>query len=146
MRIVNEHRIVSRECTDADVARIACDAEAMGPLFGPNTIALAHSQAEDKDPLRFFVMPEAGFGMPFVVINPRILRKSGYTVDSREGCATFPGRAYIVKQRCRIVTVQFQSIIEGKLSAPAEERLTGLPAYMFQHELDHLDAKYCYDK
>lgn len=148
MRIVEAHRVVSRECTDADVKRIVMDAFLMADLFGERTIALAHSQVNDTEPLRFFVLrgllyPEAH---STIIVNPRITRHSGYTVESVEGCHTWPGREHTAIQRWRMCDVAYQVPDGDKLSPVIEETIKALPAFVFQHELDHLNGIYCYDE
>lgn len=147
MKIVDAHRVISRECTDFEAKRIAREAFLMKDFFGEYTVALAHPQVDDREPLRFFVLRHflLDEARSTVIVNPRITRHSGYTVDSLEGCHTWPGRPHKVVQRWRKCEVQYQVLDGNKLSEIREEALVGFKAFVFQHELDHLDGKYCYD-
>lgn len=148
MKLVEAHRVVSRECTNDDVRRIVMDAFLMVDLFGERTIALAHPQVNDKDPLRFFVLRDLLYpgAKSTIIVNPRIVRHSGYTVDSVEGCHTWPERPHTTKQRWRMCDVEYQVPDGDKLSPVITETIKALPAFVFQHELDHLGGIYCYDE
>lgn len=80
----------------------------------------------DTDPMNRYAFRGA-FG------NPQIIHGSG-EVRSVEGCLSFPGVSLPVK-RYESVQVQYWDPIEDKYH---ERELTGLPAIVFQHELDHL--------
>lgn len=149
MTIVEPHRNISRDCTDADVRQIVMSAFLMRDLFGKNTIALAHPQVANLDPLRFFVLAELLFpeARSTVIVNPRITRHVNYEVDSVEGCHTFASLEHIPHKRWRLIEVEYQTCEPGSdtLSPVIHDKLKGLPAFVFQHELDHLNAIYCYD-
>ena len=68
--------------------------------------------------------------------NPRIVEMSLATVFEEEGCLSFPGLFIKVKRRASIGAAWFDLL--GK---PCEATLAGVPARIFQHELDHLDGK-----
>lgn len=148
LRIVPEHRKVSREVIEGDEERVLAEAKILynicysknGPYNG--AIAMAHPQIDDKDPLRFFVTAEAE-----LIINPEIIRETNFKIDSREGCYTYPGIAPKKDvKRSNKIDVQFQTIEEdGKLSRIGFMSLSGRWAKVWQHEMDHLDAKYIYD-
>lgn len=139
-QVIQPHKNKSRPVTQADIARVLEDAKGMQTYVKGICVALAHPQIESVDPLRFFVTQNGE-----IIINPIITRHSGYTVDSVEGCMTYPDNAPITKQRWRRVEVEYQTIIAGELSEVLENDFKGLQAAIFQHEIDHLDATYCYD-
>lgn len=139
-KIIPPHQVKSREVTEADIARVLEDAKTMQGIVGGICVALAHSQIENNDPLRFFVTKNSE-----IIINPTITRHSGYTVDSEEGCMTYPERGGLIKQRWRRIEVEYQTIKDGKLTEVESNDLKALPAFIFQHEIDHFDAIYCYD-
>lgn len=146
MEIVKPHRQKSREVTTDDIARVLSAVPDMRTLFGPRTVALAHAQVDDRDPLRFFVL--AGQWLEhrqIIIVNPRITRAGKQLVESLEGCHTYQDRASIIKNRKRLLTVEYQVIRDGKLSEYLPEDLKNFLAFVFQHELDHMDAIYCYD-
>lgn len=139
--IIEPHKIKSREVIDADITRILEDAESMKKYVGGHCVALAHSQIENNDPLRFFVTQSGE-----LIINPKITRHVNYTVDSNEGCMTYPDLEVTKKQRWHKIEVEYQTIVDKKLSEKMQIQLTGLRAFIFQHEINHFDAIYCYDE
>jgi len=70
---------------------------------------------------------------PRVFINPKILKKSKETLIDEEGCLSFPGLFLKIK---RAKEVEIEALNENgeKIKVQAE----GLPARIFQHEIDHL--------
>lgn len=73
-------------------------------------------------------------GVPETFINPRVMTSDG-SARLPEACLSFPG-ARIQITRAERVTVSYQDVKGG---AHVYE-LTGWPARIFQHELDHLDG------
>ena len=142
MQIKQPHNKISRPVTDADIARVLSEAKLMHGYVTDKCVALAHCQVDDTDPLCFFVTRGGK-----IIINPKIVRHSGYTVDSVEGCMTYPDNAPITKQRWRKIEVEYQTIHDGKLTEVManNDDIKGLNAFIFQHEIDHFDGKYCYD-
>ncbi len=139
---VAPHKKISREVTEADMEELFNIAMNMGAAFAnPNCVAVAHPQINDKDPLRMYLTRQG-----YLVINPEIIRHSNYTVDSKEGCMTFLDRKPIIKQRWQKIEVRLQTMShDGKLSPPVVAKLSGKEAWIAQHEIDHLNGKYCYD-
>lgn len=73
--------------------------------------------------------------MPEIFINPKIIKKSKKTLTEEEGCLCFPNLFLKVK---RAVEVEIEALNEkGKKIFLKKE---GLPARIFQHEIDHLDG------
>ncbi|MDI6603415.1 MAG: peptide deformylase [Patescibacteria group bacterium] len=72
---------------------------------------------------------------PQVFINPEITKKSRETIIGDEGCLSFPGLFLKIK---RAKEVEIEALNENgkKISLKVE----GLPARVFQHEIDHLDG------
>lgn len=142
MEYVAPHREISRKITEADLPRVIADIEYMRGAFehGP-CVALAHPQITNFEPLQLYVTREGG-----VFINPVIKRHSNYTVESQEGCMTFLGREAIIKQRWHKAEVEYYTLEGGKLSDLRTVNLSGLAAFIAQHEIDHLNGKYCYDE
>ena len=72
---------------------------------------------------------------PRVLINPKIIKKSKEIEIIEEGCLSFPGLFLKIK---RAKEVEFEALNENgeKICLKAE----GLPARIFQHEIDHLDG------
>lgn len=73
--------------------------------------------------------------VPFCMFNPAITSHSKDSVDSEEGCLSFPDLFLKVK-RYSTVTVEY---LDRKGQKCIME-LSGLDAKCFQHELDHLDG------
>lgn len=140
---VDSHRVLSKEVAPVDMPRVRRDAARMRELISKyeNCIAIAHPQIENERPLRFYVDRERG-----LIINPIIISRGRELIDSTEGCMTYPDREHTYRKRHRIVTVQYQPLGPiGELLPVKTITLKGFPAIVAQHEIDHLDAIYCYD-
>ena len=72
---------------------------------------------------------------PQVFINPKILKKSREAVTEEEGCLSFPSLFLKIK-RVKEVEIEARDENGEKISL----RVTGLPARVFQHEIDHLNG------
>lgn len=72
---------------------------------------------------------------PFAIINPRIIRRSLRTATDEEGCLSIPGVFGLVR-RPKTVTVAFTDL-DGHAH---KDKVTGLLARVFQHEIDHLNG------
>lgn len=140
---VKPHTKTSREVKDSDLKRVKEDANKLLLLcFMPHGVhkggyAVAHPQIDDKDPLRFFVTSGSE-----VIINPKIIRHTQFGILKQEGCLSYPEVPKASVERFYKVTCEFQVILNDKLSEPKTIELKGLPAQIWQHEIDHLNAKY----
>jgi len=141
--IVNPHNKISKQVTIEDTERILEIAKKMHTFCNEPTgifkqiIALAHSQVENKNPLRFFVTTAGE-----IIVNPEIKKHTRHLVKSVEGCASFPENQGIAVDRYNKCEVDYYVLDwEGTLSELKEESLGGLRAKMFQHEIDHLNGK-----
>lgn len=78
---------------------------------------------------------EVWIARPVALVNPKIIAASPDTLQSDEGCLSLPGW-FGVLPRHRAVTVQFQD------EAGREKVLSleGFPAFIIQHEIDHLNG------
>lgn len=150
MKYVETHtKQPAREATEADIPRILDDAVHMKKLcWKPigrhrQAHAIAHPQVHDK-PLRFFVMR-----MGEIIINPRVVERSHETVESSEGCMSFPRTDNAMVQRNEWVNVRYYTPIKdasGKWMLRLNEKgFTGLNAIIWQHEIDRLDGVTIYD-
>ena len=77
---------------------------------------------------------------PFAVINPEILSSSEKQTVMEEGCLSFPG-IHIKVKRPDAIRVRYLS----ERNEIIEADLTGVPAKVFQHETDHLNARMIID-
>jgi peptide deformylase len=82
---------------------------------------------------RMFVMQHDG--KVLTCINPKIVDESDETQSIKEGCLSFPGMFVTVK-RSKWITVEWTDE-EGNVY---DGRMEGIPAVIFQHELDHLNG------
>jgi len=154
-RMVLPHHIVSRSVQQdpEDIDRVVKDAVDLYRLcFNPtglynSAFAMAHPQIDDKDPLRFFVTAEKK-----IIINPTIIKHSGYTVESREGCMSMPELKMIMVPRWHKCEVEYKTIMTDPtddkkfvLSGWLEDSLSGQTSFIWQHEIDHLNGRYIYD-
>lgn len=149
-RYVEPHNVVSRSVFSEDIFTIEKEAEVMYKLLfcrrgkHQGAYALAHAQIESKTPLRFFVTHYA------VVINPVIIRHTEHGHVKKEGCLTFPDHDPAIVKRFNKCEVEFQTIIKHKdgslgLSDVVKKSIKGLEAEVWQHEIDHMNAKYIYE-
>lgn len=100
----------------------------------PSAIALAHCQVEHRHPKKFFVMHDGE-----VVINPRIL-ESQHPTTHIEGCMSFAFRGSKKVQRFQQLTVEYMNDKDEIVM----ESVEGLRAFVFQHEIDHMNGKAIY--
>jgi len=82
---------------------------------------------------RLFVMDVAG--QIRACFNPEILDTSPEQIEMAEGCLSFTGESCIIK-RASEIAVRYQNYRGDWYT----ERMDGLVARCFQHELDHLDG------
>jgi len=71
-----------------------------------------------------------------VMINPKIIEKSGKIITLEEGCLSFPGIHEKV-ERNACITVKYS---DENLN-PQEEIIEGFTARIVQHECDHLEGQ-----
>jgi peptide deformylase len=84
---------------------------------------------------------EDGERRPRVLLNPEITLREGKTVSREEGCLSVPGYKADVERAARVV-VRARTLDWEEVSYDA----TGLEAYCFQHEIDHLDGMLFIDR
>jgi len=77
--------------------------------------------------------PNAPFRKPFVLINPKIIKKSKEKEKDWEGCLSIPGIRAKVPRHKKITVKYLNQDGETKL-----EKFEGFIARVFQHENDHL--------
>ena len=103
-------------------------------------IGLAANQAGELARLVVFDTKPNGECMPVVIFNPEIISADGsWTLE--EGCLSFPGISANIKRPHRI-------LLTGISPAEKEIRLelSGMPARVAQHEIDHLNGKDILDR
>lgn len=89
-------------------------------------------------------------GSEALLFNPVLISKSAETTETDEGCLSarppfFPEK-WTVK-RTRSVQVRIRAdVANGNKFSSFEADLAGLPAIVFQHELDHLDGITIWDQ
>lgn len=145
-RYVKPHNKVSREVKEADLELVISEAEIMKNLcaipHGPykNAHAIAHSQIEDVDPLRFWVSIEGE-----VIINPVITRHTKTTVERIQGCLSMPALGMAKVPCWNKCEIDFQTILnEGGLSEVMHRKLSGKDSEVAQHEIRHFDGLYIF--
>lgn len=109
----------------------------IGITEGVGGVGLAANQVGETK--RIIMIDNGSF--KHVFINPVITRRYGGTINSREGCLSFPGKLALV--------VRHKQITMEALSPTGEKvafKLKGLNAICIQHEVDHLDGFSCFDK
>lgn len=96
-----------------------------------NGIGLAAPQIGENR--RIFIFQRNGQNI--VVINPEIVEKSKGRMGNNEQCLSCPGADKRIMRHLAITASWYD--IDGK---PHKLKLKGLPAIIFQHELDHLNG------
>ena len=152
-RYCEPHNKKSRWVTPDDIDRVLVDGQDMVTMCGiprgkySGVAALAHSQIDNNDPLRFFVFPNG-----IVIINPVIVNSTKVTVDKKEGCLSFPDNDIKLNvKRFNKVTVMYQMFVKSSndakpsLSNVITEMLDGSRAHTFQHECGHINGFNIYD-
>lgn len=109
----------------------------IGIREGVGGIGLAANQVGETK--RIIMIDNGSF--KHVFINPVITRRYGGTINSREGCPSFPGKQAMVVRHKQITMEALD--VSGK---PVAFKLKGLNAICVQHEVDHLDGVSCFDK
>ena len=130
-------RFESRPVTQIDDAFRAQVREMFELMYESNGIGLAANQV--GLPLRFFVLnltadPEQP-DQEMVFINPEIVKKHS-SIESEEGCLSFPG-LYAKVKRARKVKVQAFNLDGNPIEVEADD----LFGRALQHEIDHLDGR-----
>lgn len=103
----------------------------------PNGVALAANQV--GLPHRFFAVREDFAdqnNLPTLLVNPTIVGLLSGNEVQQEGCLSFPGMLIDVR-RLSSIMLGFQTI-EGEIRSMT---LSGFPARMVQHEVEHLNGK-----
>lgn len=76
-----------------------------------------------------------------VYANPEITKRSDATQIGEEGCLSVPGTFGVVERAKRITVTAL-----NRHGRRVEMNLSGFPAVVFQHEIDHLDGILFIDK
>ncbi len=84
--------------------------------------------------LRAFVMV-CKSGQLLKVLNPKVLDRGKIINSKQEGCLSLPGKRFN-KKRAKRIKVEFRNEI-GEF---VKMELRNLDAFVFQHELDHLNG------
>lgn len=141
--MVPAHAKVSRYVTRLDREYVEKTAKDMRSWMKTKykCVGLAHPQIDDNDPMAFFITLEEPH---IVILNPKIVSTGVSYVRSLEGCMTYPDREHIYHDRHKVVQVEYE-VFKGKKMVKKTKRVAGFLALVYQHEIDHLNGKYCYD-
>lgn len=108
----------------------------MGEAMG---VGLASPQVGKN--IRAVVIQPLPKDKPEILINPVIIKKSEALLESEEGCLSVPGVFGLVK-RHKKVTVRALNRHGRRIEFEAKN----FPAFVVQHEIDHLDGILFVDK
>lgn len=126
--------VLDKVCTEVTIFNDhlkSISQEMFALMYKSNGIGLAAPQVGLTD--RIFVMDVDN--KKRVVINPKIVKETGLG-GIEEGCLSFPGIRVKV-DRSMFIDVEYYD----ESGALVKEKLSGLEAICFQHELDHLNGK-----
>jgi len=145
---VPPHHKKSRQVIEKDISRVTEDGRDLltlcslprGPYMGSE--AMAHPQITDKDPLRFFMLPNG-----LIVINPLIVNHTKIAIFTEEGCMSYPNEPVkTMVPRYHKITVEFQTLVTDEKSKKTKigpfmvEELSSHSSHVFQHEICHLNG------
>lgn len=152
-KYVKPHKVVSRRVKEEDITRLLADAPIMHEMCMVgngeyNTAyAIAHSQIDDKEPLRFFVTVQGE-----IYVNPVITSHSHELYQNKEGCMSYPEEPMKNVTRFKKVTVKYRTLTHkvdpktgeslGQMSLTKEitTEFDGMMALIMQHECQHLNG------
>ena len=129
-----ELRVRSAEMTDAEIGSTETNnliEELKRTMKQENGVGIAAPQVGIKKRL---IIADLGEG-PVAFINPKIIQRSLWKIESEEGCLSVPGVFGIVR-RHKQVTVEAITQEGEAVTLRAEQ----FPAIVLQHEIDHLDG------
>jgi peptide deformylase len=124
---------------DAELRDIA--AQMLELMYEAEGVGLAANQVDI--PLRIFVANPAGkrgVGEELVLINPELQLPRGSEVD-REGCLSLPGLYGDIRRAKQIQLSAYD--LQGN---QIDRAVDGFLARIIQHEYDHLEGKYFFDR
>jgi len=124
---------------DAELKSVA--AEMLNLMYEYEGVGLAANQV--NLPLRIFVANPSGTrgdGEELVVLNPELQLPKGTEID-REGCLSLPGLFAEVRRAKQIYLSGYD--LQGN---SIERQLDGFLARIVQHEVDHLNGKFFFDR
>lgn len=102
-------------------------------FIDPEGVGLASTQIGQTDQYFVAKLTDDTFT---TVFNPKILKYSPKTKTYFEGCLSIPDH-YGEVERSVWVEVSYMDISGNQVT----KKLTGIPAWIFQHEFDHLQGK-----
>jgi len=143
---VKPHHNKVKKVLQKHVKKVLADATIMHGLcytprgHYPSAFAVAHPQIK-KHALAFFVLNDGE-----IIINPTIINHTNQIIEKEEGCMSMPDKPMIKVGRWHKCEVEYQTIENGELTEPMVKKLSGKEAQIFQHEFDHLEKIYIYDK
>jgi len=124
---------------DGELKSVA--AEMLDLMYEYEGVGLAANQV--NLPLRIFVANPSGTrgdGEELVVLNPELQLPKGSEID-REGCLSLPGLFAEVRRAKQIYLSGYD--LQGN---SIERQLDGFLARIVQHEVDHLNGKFFFDR
>ncbi|KRM06912.1 peptide deformylase [Lactobacillus kitasatonis] len=129
--IIHDQLFLSQKSTSANRADLKIAEDLRDTLLANRDKAAglaANMIGKNKRIIAFYVGP-----LPLVMLNPRIIRRSGEYLTS-EGCLSLNGERKT--KRYKTITVTYQNM---SLETKAQE-FTGFIAEVIQHEIDHCEG------
>jgi peptide deformylase len=152
-KYVAPHKKPARRVKAEDLPRVLNEAAIMHEMCMVgrgeyNTaFAIAHTQIDDQDPLRFFVTIKGE-----IYINPFIIDKNHELVQTKEGCMSYPDEPMKTVTRFKKVTAKYRTVAhkvdpnsgeslgEHYLTKEIVTDFDGQMAQIVQHECQHLNG------
>ena len=174
MKLIKREQIQkARDAQVKDIPRLLMEAEEISKMIEAKNFEGLHKEAAaiaanqtdsrldgDKDcqapsvALNYFVLDKSLKGLgSHIIINPKIVSKELTSIcDSKEACMSYPYKREKRVDRYLAIRVEYQIIKRvwylGFMRTLVTERrkMGGMPAIVFQHEVQHLtDGKTIYD-
>lgn len=154
---VPPHNKPGRRVKEEDLERLLKDARIMhemcmvGRADYTTAFAIAHTQINSEDPLRFFVTMQGE-----IWINPIIVDKGHEINQVQEGCMSYPAEPMKPVIRFKKITVKYrtlgqktnaetgEALAEPYLTNEITKELDGQLAQIVQHECQHLNGSDIY--
>jgi len=130
---IKDHNKLSQPSVEVSLDEGKEIAACLDTLFNPaEGVGLAAPQLGNFKRVCIIRIQNDVYNYKLDLINPRIIEKSKETIRHKESCFSVRGRQpWIVERHHEIVVTDD---LNGEL------RISGYPAYVAQHEIDHLDG------
>lgn len=108
------------------------------PQVGENLSIFAIRDHSNEN-IQIYINPQIMVALDKEKIYPQVYTEEGEREEFYEGCLSFP-KFYGTVKRWMEIKVKYQVINKKNKLETKKDKLTGMMAIVFQHELDHLEG------